>query len=268
MTYKMIYLAHDEHENNLPKNMKDLTLRIKKDHSSKSSSDDDLELLTRNFKKFIKHELKNKNELKNKKLPKKKKILKVTWDESSTSKDEEQTNKGEVANYALMALDDEELMTRHKSTVAEYLSKNYEWVIDLFLLGLEAFFLIFLIMEFNSRLLSSPNYITRRQAIKLLGDILLDRSNSAVMVRYVSSKDNLMILMNLLRESSKNIQIEAFHVFKLFVANQNKPPEITSILTTNKRKLLRLLQDLKLDKEDEQFEGDKAQVIQEIEALD
>ncbi|KAJ8498427.1 hypothetical protein OPV22_008979 [Ensete ventricosum] len=102
---------------------------------------------------------------------------------------------------------------------------------------------------------------------QLLGDMLLDRSNSAVMVRYVSSKDNLMILMNLLRESSKNIQIEAFHVFKLFVANQNKPPEIISILTTNKKKLLRLLQDFKLDKEDEQFEGDKAQVIGEIEAL-
>ncbi|XP_074574997.1 putative MO25-like protein At5g47540 isoform X2 [Curcuma longa] len=91
-----------------------------------------------------------------------------------------------------------ELLTRHKSTVAEFLSKNYDW-----------FF-----AEFNSRLLSSPNYITRRQAIKILGDMLLDRSNSAVMVRYVSSKDNLMILMNLLRESSKNIQIEAFHVFK------------------------------------------------------
>ncbi|CAL9064651.1 unnamed protein product [Musa banksii] len=144
-----------------------------------------------------------------------------------------------------------ELMTRHKSTVAEYLSKNYEWFFT----------------EFNSRLLSSPNYITRRQAVKLLGDMLLDRSNSAVMVRYVSSKDNLMILMNLLRESSKNIQIEAFHVFKLFVANQNKPPEIISILTTNKKKLLHLLQDIKLDKEDEQFEGDKAQVIREIEAL-
>ncbi|XP_072990717.1 putative MO25-like protein At5g47540 isoform X2 [Typha latifolia] len=91
-----------------------------------------------------------------------------------------------------------ELLTRHKSTVAEFLSRNYDW-----------FF-----AEFNSRLLSSPNYITRRQAIKVLGDMLLDRSNSAVMMRYVSSKDNLMILMNLLRESSKNIQIEAFHVFK------------------------------------------------------
>ncbi|RWW45106.1 hypothetical protein BHE74_00049087 [Ensete ventricosum] len=97
--------------------------------------------------------------------------------------------------------------------------------------------------------------------------MLLDRSNSAVMIRYVSSKDNLMILMNLLRESSKNIQIEAFHVFKLFAANQNKPLEITSILVTNKDKLLRFLKDFKIDKEDEQFEADKAQVVKEIQAL-
>ncbi|KAH7665513.1 Mo25-like protein [Dioscorea alata] len=144
-----------------------------------------------------------------------------------------------------------ELLTRHKSTVAEFLSKNYDW-----------FF-----AEFNSKLLSSPNYITRRQAIKLLGDILLDRSNSGVMTRYVSSKDNLMILMNLLRESSKNIQIEAFHVFKLFAANQNKPPEIVSILVTNRSKLLRFFSSFKLDKEDEQFEADKAQVVKEIAAL-
>lgn len=34
---------------------------------------------------------------------------------------------------------------------------------------------------------------------QLLGDILLDRSNSAVMTKYVSSRDNLRILMNLLR---------------------------------------------------------------------
>ncbi|XP_010905891.1 putative MO25-like protein At5g47540 isoform X1 [Elaeis guineensis] len=144
-----------------------------------------------------------------------------------------------------------ELLTRHKSTVAEFLSKNYDWFFK----------------EFNSKLLESPNYITRRQAVKLLGDTLLDRSNSAVMVRYVSSKDNLMILMNLLRETSKNIQIEAFHVFKLFVANQNKPQEIVSILVTNRNKLLRLLSDFKTDKEDEQFEADKAQVIKEIAAL-
>ncbi|KAL4312716.1 hypothetical protein GQ457_01G043470 [Hibiscus cannabinus] len=144
-----------------------------------------------------------------------------------------------------------ELLTRHKSTVAEFLSKNYDW-----------FF-----AEYNSKLLESSNYITRRQAIKLLGDILLDRSNSAVMTKYVSSRDNLRILMNLLRESSKSIQIEAFHVFKLFAARQNKPQEIVSILVANKSKLLRLFADFKTNKEDEQFEADKAQVIREIVAL-
>ncbi|KAL3850947.1 hypothetical protein ACJIZ3_012829 [Penstemon smallii] len=145
-----------------------------------------------------------------------------------------------------------ELMTRHKSTVAAFLLKNYDW-----------FF-----AEYNSKLLESTNYITRRQAIKLLGDILLDRSNSAVMTRYVSSRDNLRILMTLLRESSKSIQIEAFHVFKLFAANQNKPSDIVGILLTNRNKLLRLFADFKTEKEDEQFEADKAQVVREIAALE
>ncbi|XP_070003544.1 putative MO25-like protein At5g47540 [Nicotiana sylvestris] len=83
----------------------------------------------------------------------------------------------------------------------------------------------------------------------LLGDILLGHSNSAVMTRCVSSRDNLRILMNLLRESSKSIQIEAFHVFKLFAANQNKPPDIVSILVASRSKLLRLFADFKTDKD-------------------
>lgn len=145
-----------------------------------------------------------------------------------------------------------ELLTRHKSTVAEFLTRNYDWFFE----------------EFNTKLLESSNYITRRQAVKLLGDILLDRSNTATMVRYVSSKENLQILMNLLRESSKSIQIEAFHVFKLFVANQHKPAEIVTILVANRSKLLRLLANFTLDKEDEQFEADKAQVVREIASLE
>ncbi|KAL5575892.1 hypothetical protein UlMin_017591 [Ulmus minor] len=145
-----------------------------------------------------------------------------------------------------------ELMTRHKSTVAEFLSKNYDWFFG----------------EYNSKLLESQNYITRRHAIKLLGDILLDRSNSAVMTRYVSSRDNLRILMNLLRDSSKTIQLDAFHVFKLFPANEHKPPDIVGILVANREKLIRLFADLKPDKEDEQFEADKGQVVKEIASLE
>lgn len=145
-----------------------------------------------------------------------------------------------------------ELLTRHKSTVSEFLSRNYDW-----------FF-----AEYNSKLLESPNYITRRQAVKLLGDILLDRSNSGVMMRYVSSKDNLRIMMNLLRESSKNIQVEAFHVFKIFVANANKPPEIVSILLANRNKLLRFFSNFKTEKDDDEFDQDKMQVLKEISGLE
>ncbi|KAL5230984.1 hypothetical protein ABZP36_029760 [Zizania latifolia] len=144
-----------------------------------------------------------------------------------------------------------ELLTRHKSSAAEFFSRNYEW-----------FF-----AEFNSKLLSSSNYIIRRQATQLLGDILLDKSNTAVMVCYISSKENLIVLMNLLREQSKAIQVEAFHVFKLFAANQNKSPEILGIMVTNKNKLLRFLADFTIEKEDKQFEADKAQVIAEISGL-
>ncbi|KAF3532594.1 hypothetical protein DY000_02038771 [Brassica cretica] len=99
--------------------------------------------------------------------------------------------------------------------------------------------------------------------LQLLGDILLDRSNSVVMKKYVSSMDNLRILMNLLRESSKTIQIEAFHV-------SSKPKEALrhlNVLVANRNKLLRLLADLKLDKEDESFEADKAHVVSEIASL-
>ncbi|KAE9596426.1 hypothetical protein Lal_00048740 [Lupinus albus] len=144
-----------------------------------------------------------------------------------------------------------ELLTRHKSTVAEFLSKNYDWFFK----------------KYNSQLLESTSYFTRRRAVKLLGDMLLDRSNCAVMVRYVSSLDNMVILMNLLRDSNKTIQFETFNVFKLFVANQNKPPEVITILVSNKPKLLQFLSNFNTDKVDEQFEADRRQVISEIMTL-
>ncbi|XP_010542195.1 PREDICTED: MO25-like protein At2g03410 isoform X1 [Tarenaya hassleriana] len=144
-----------------------------------------------------------------------------------------------------------ELLTRHRSTVSEYLAKNYGWFFT----------------EYNTRLLEKGSYITKRQAAKLLGDVLMDRSNFSVMMRYVSSKDNLRIMMNLLREPTKNIKLEAFYIFKLFVAKENKPQDIVAILVANRSKIIRLLANLKLEKEDEGFEADKYAVLKEIECL-
>jgi len=64
-------------------------------------------------------------------------------------------------------------------------------------------------------LILSSNYVTKRQSLKLLGEILLDRANYSIMTRYIASEDNLKMMMNFLRDKSRNIQFEAFHVFKV-----------------------------------------------------
>ena len=69
--------------------------------------------------------------------------------------------------------------------------------------------------KYNS-LLKSSNYVAKRQSIKLLGEILLDRANYTIMTMYVDSADHLKLTMNLLRDKSRNVQYEAFHVFKVF----------------------------------------------------
>jgi len=144
-----------------------------------------------------------------------------------------------------------ELLTKHKPLVAEFLEKNYE-----------KFF------EDYTQLLHSPNYVTKRQSLKLLGELLLDRSNFNVMTKYISQRSNLKLMMTLLRDKSRSIQFEAFHVFKVFVANPNKPEPILEILVKNKDKLIVYLREFHNDKDDEQqFTDEKGYPIKQIEAL-
>jgi calcium binding protein 39 len=117
-----------------------------------------------------------------------------------------------------------ELLTAHKSLVAEFLEKHYDQV-----------------FEHYAKLLHSENYVTKRQSLKLLGELLLDRANFAVMTRYISHAANLKLMMTLLRDKMRSIQYEAFHVFKVFVANPNKPKPILDILIQNKDKLIKFL---------------------------
>jgi calcium binding protein 39 len=123
-------------------------------------------------------------------------------------------------------------------------------------------------MEQYLGLLTSDNYVWKRQSLKLLGEILLDRSNYNVMSLYIQSTDNLKLMMNLLRDRSAHIQFEAFHVFKVFVANPNKTPGVRDILVKNKEKLVAYLSDFHNDrKDDEQFSDEKRFIISTIRAL-
>lgn len=100
---------------------------------------------------------------------------------------------------------DQELLTRHKALVAVYLEKNF----DLFF------------NRYNSILVQSGSYVTKRQSIKLLGEILLDRANYAIMTQYVESGEHLKICMTLLKDDRKMVQYEGFHVFKVCLLGPN-----------------------------------------------
>lgn len=56
------------------------------------------------------------------------------------------------------------------------------------------------------------------------------------------------MMMNLLRDTSANIQFEAFHVFKVFVANPKKPDAISQILLNNREKLVAYLKNFQNSK--------------------
>jgi len=154
----------------------------------------------------------------------------------------------EVASDAFASLRD--LLTRHRRVVAARLDSAPDAIFGAL-----------------ASLTSSSNYVSRRQGVRLLGEILLERANARAMLRYVSDPDNLKASMVLLKDPSRSIQFEAFHVFKVFVVNPNKLPAICVILASNRDKLLAHLADFQVDREDEQFREEKAVVVREISLL-
>lgn len=142
-------------------------------------------------------------------------------------------------------------LTKHTQPVADFLQENYD-----------PFFTKY------TGLLNSTNYVTKRQSLKLLGELLLDRANFHIMTRYISDAENLKLMMNLLRDKSRNIQFEAFHVFKIFVANPNKTKLVLDILQKNQEKLITFLSNFHNDRtDDEQFNEEKAFLLKNIENL-
>ncbi|KAK2855746.1 hypothetical protein FQN49_004888 [Arthroderma sp. PD_2] len=145
-----------------------------------------------------------------------------------------------------------DILTRHKALVAGYLSANF----DLFF------------SRYNNILVLSDSYVTKRQSIKLLGELLLDRANYNVMTAYVDSGDHLKLCMNLLRDDRKMVQYEGFHIFKVFVANPNKSVAVQRILINNRDRLLKFLPKFLEDRtDDDQFTDEKSFLVRQIENL-
>jgi calcium binding protein 39 len=146
----------------------------------------------------------------------------------------------------------QEILVRHKEMIATYLETNF----DLFF------------SKYNKALIQSENYVIKRQSIKLLGELLLDRANYTVMTKYVDAGEHLKLCMRLLLDDRRMINYEGFHVFKVFVANPNKSPAVQRILMSNRERLLRFLPGFLDDRtDDDQFMDEKSFLIRQIEGL-
>ncbi|KAM3069641.1 Hym1p [Clarireedia jacksonii] len=145
-----------------------------------------------------------------------------------------------------------ELLTKHKQIVAQYLATNFDLFFD----------------RYNTILIRSDSYVTKRQSIKLLGEILLDRANYTVMTAYVDRGEHLKICMKLLLDDRKMVQYEGFHVFKVFVANPHKSIAVQRILLNNRQKLLNFLTHFLEDRtDDDQFIDERDFLIRQIEKM-
>eukprot|EP01084_Bolivina_argentea_P058300 106460_1 len=138
------------------------------------------------------------------------------------------------------------LLTRHKKLVATYLETNY---VNFF--------------SSMNTLVQTGHYVTVRQFLHLLNEILVQKANNNAMIRYIAEKQNLKIVMNLLKSKSEAIQFEAFEIFTLFVSNPKKARDIHIVLWKNKAKLIRFFSTFltrRAQMEDVSF-GDKKRIV-------
>jgi len=83
-------------------------------------------------------------------------------------------------------------------------------------------------------------------------------------------KENLRVIMTLLKNNSRLISYESFHIFKVFVANPNKSEEVHVILFKNREKLIKLLEEFQTQREetDPEFKQEKQIVLEHLKTLE
>ncbi|CAD6186429.1 unnamed protein product [Caenorhabditis auriculariae] len=130
-----------------------------------------------------------------------------------------QNNAFDIAADAFMTL--KTLLTRHHLAALDYAEIHFDRLFAAF-----------------KNLLVSPNFFVKSQSLKLLCTFLLNRIHHPVVETFISSQDNLVMIMECLRSESGVIRVEAFHVFKIFVLHPKKAQGVHEILFRNKEKLL------------------------------
>lgn len=142
-----------------------------------------------------------------------------------------------------------ELLMTCKAVSAEYIADNHH-----------VFFVAY------HELLLSEDYFTKRQALGLLAEMLMDPSFDKLVPCYVGNDTFLQVTMNLLRDSSKPIQCTAFRVFRVFLDDTLTSTRVQRILWKNKDRLIRLVDSMS-KQGDEGFAEECSVAIEALQTL-
>ncbi|TKR73575.1 hypothetical protein L596_020873 [Steinernema carpocapsae] len=117
-------------------------------------------------------------------------------------------------------------------------------------------------------LVSSDNYLTRRQAFEILRTLLKEPENQKVADKFLKDPKHLRRVMWALRDNSSVIQLEAFDIFLYFLDHPKRPRTIQRILEKNREKLLQFMdQFLVVKKNDPESAVIKEEVLKKISAI-
>eukprot|EP00013_Stygamoeba_regulata_P025157 CAMPEP_0177647390 /NCGR_PEP_ID=MMETSP0447-20121125/10272_1 /TAXON_ID=0 /ORGANISM="Stygamoeba regulata, Strain BSH-02190019" /LENGTH=418 /DNA_ID=CAMNT_0019149967 /DNA_START=1246 /DNA_END=2502 /DNA_ORIENTATION=+ len=122
--------------------------------------------------------------------------------------------------------------------------------------------------RYNETLLRSENFVTRKQALELLGQLLVEQRNVEVRMAYINSRQNLYLIMQLLAEGSPAVQHSTYNIFKLFIANPSKTASIERVLFLNKEKIMKYIRNFETERdEDPTFMREKEFLLSKMEAV-
>jgi len=158
---------------------------------------------------------------------------------------------GEQFDIAADAFETFKLMlTKHPKTAGKFLQENSSRFL----------------LKYNV-LIDKGNYVTKRQALKVLGELLTSRTNFHFMMGFINDPVELELIIGCFQDSHKAIKFEAFHIFKIFVANPRKTTAIIDILLREKERLIEFLKVFDWLKFKEQFAEEKAMILSVLTTL-
>jgi calcium binding protein 39 len=103
------------------------------------------------------------------------------------------------------------------------------------------------------------NYAPCRQTLKLIGELIMAFED--FQKAYLADEKNLIAVMKLMLSGYRNIAMEAFHIFKLFVVREEVPEPILRILRRNSEKLKQLLRHLLDQINDDEIQREKEALL-------